>query len=246
MTSARRNEAEAAAPRALTNDDARAAIAAAAVFAELDDAMIDRLAGIAEPRAYADGATIAAIGQYDGTEFFVVARGFLRVARIDSASGAMTMEACGPGQCFGLAAAAAGAEAPWGEDYTLTAEGETAFAAVDSAGFRAALDEAPSLARRILNHFAARIAQNDLRAAPAEDAAPERRVFAELLSLVAFEAGAWRIDRLPKHREIAETVGVEEAIAAAAIARAIQDGVARREYPGLIVDDIERLKVLAA
>ena len=58
-------------------------------------------------------------------------------------------------------------------------------------------------------------------------------------------SGAWRIEKMPKHREVAQLAGVDEADAASAIAYVIQEGVARRDYPGLIIDDIARLNHLA-
>ena len=50
---------------------------------------------------------------------------------------------------------------------------------------------------------------------------------------------------MPKHRELAERAGVEEAEAASAVAALIQDGVARRDYPALVINDIRRLSDLA-
>jgi hypothetical protein len=77
--------------------------------------------------------------------------------------------------------------------------------------------------------------------------APQQRIFAELLKFVARNglSGEGRIERMPKHRELADAAGVEEAEAAGAVAALIQEGVARREYPGLVICDCDRLSKLA-
>ncbi len=50
---------------------------------------------------------------------------------------------------------------------------------------------------------------------------------------------------MPKHRELADEAGVEEALTAGAVASLIQQGVARRDYPGLVINDMARLNELA-
>ena len=59
-------------------------------------------------------------------------------------------------------------------------------------------------------------------------------------------SGGFCIKRMPKHRELADEAGVEESFAANAVATLIQEGVARREYPGLLIDDMSRLNQLAS
>jgi hypothetical protein len=51
---------------------------------------------------------------------------------------------------------------------------------------------------------------------------------------------------MPKHRELAERAGADEAAAASAVAQLIQQGVARREYPGLVIADMAGLARLAS
>jgi hypothetical protein len=98
-----------------------------------------------------------------------------------------------------------------------------------------------------MHYFARAIAAGSSRA-PQADASPERRVFAALMRYIERDAvkGDWRIPKMPKHRELAEASGVDEAAAAAAIAHLIQEGVARREYPGLVIEDMTRFGRFAA
>ena len=69
-----------------------------------------------------------------------------------------------------------------------------------------------------------------------------------LLECVARDplSGVWRIEKMPKHRELADRAGVDEASAAGAVASLIQEGVAQRDYPGLVINDMSRLNTLAS
>ena len=93
--------------------------------------------------------------------------------------------------------------------------------------------------------FAASLSKAGFQAPP-QESSPERRIFAALLEYVERDAvnGDWRISRMPKHRELAEKAGVDEAATAGAIAQLIQDGVARRDYPGLVIEDMAQLSRL--
>ena len=54
----------------------------------------------------------------------------------------------------------------------------------------------------------------------------------------------WRIPQLPKHKDLAERAMVQEVEVAEAIANLISEDIAEREYPGLVVKDVQRFKSL--
>lgn len=221
------------------------AIASAAPFNELPTPIIEALAEASDLRRYAAGETIFAMGQYDGSEFLVVQAGRIKVSHADPNSGAMLFEDVPAGEIFGLATAASGGDAARLAGLSLTAERDSLVVAVDAAALRELARERPTFARCLMLHFARRLS-GDPRAA-AEESSPERRIYATLSGLIERDAvsGEWRIRKMPKHRELADRADVDETAAANAVARLIQSGIARRDYPGLVIDDIDELNRLA-
>ncbi len=222
------------------------AIAAADPFHDLPDQVISALAEAASLRTYAAGETIFAMGQYDGTEFLIVRTGKIKTSYADPKTGAMLFEETPTGEILGLAIAATGGDASRAGGMSLTAERESEIVAVDAQAFREIVAQRPSLTRNLMLYFARRLSGETN--AGAEETSPERRVYAALAGYVERDAvnAEWRISRMPKHRELADRADVDEAEAANAVAKLIQSGVARRNYPGLVIDDIAQLNRLAS
>lgn len=220
-------------------------IAAAEPFADLPDQVISALCAAARLRTYAAGETVLAMGQFDGSEFMIVRSGKIKVSHADARSGAMLFEEISAGEIYGLAFAAIGVDAAQLAGISLAAERDSVIVAVDAEALRELARERPSLTRNLMLHFARNLS-GDQRAST-EETSPERRVYAALASYIERDAvsAEWRIPRMPKHRELADRADVDEAEAASAVARLIQSGVARRNYPGLIIDDIAQLNRLA-
>lgn len=221
------------------------AIAATPPFHDISGEAVAALAEAASLKTYAAGETVFAMGQYDGSEFLIVRSGQIRVSHADAKTGAMLFENVQAGEIFGLAVAAAGGDASRLTGVSLAAERDSDVVAVDAAVLRDLAATRPSLARNLMLHFARQLC-GETRA-DAEESSPERRVYAALAGYIERDAvsAEWRIPRMPKHRELADRADVEEADAASAVAKLIQSGVARRNYPGLIIDDIAQLNRLA-
>lgn len=237
-----------ATPLIAASDDAEISllIKRAPLFADLPQSVLDALGGISRRRFYRRGEPVFALGQFDGAEFFFVASGRLKAAIADG-GGSMLFEDVAEGQFFALAEAVAASENSRAHKATLTAEEDSEVLAVDAAGFMEVVSQRPSLTRKLMQHFALALAAGVIQGAPSETT-PERRVFAVLMRYVERDAanGDWRIPKMPKHRELAEASGVDEPAAAAAIALLIQEGVAKRDYPGLVIADMNRFGKLAA
>lgn len=215
-------------------------------FHDLPPAVRDIICENSDRRSYEAGQTVFSLGQYDGGEFFVVLKGRLRVSRVDAKTGAMVIEEFGPNSLFGLETALVEEDDSDCQQLAVTAEEELDLIAIDAASFRSLAGGRPSLMRNIAFYFARQLTSLRFQTSPAQ-AAPEQRVFAALLEYVERDAvsGKWHIQRMPKHRELADRAGVEESITANAVATLIQEGVAERDYPGLIVNDMQRLNQLA-
>jgi CRP-like cAMP-binding protein len=218
-------------------------IASAALFAELPESILDAIAEHASVRRFSAGETVFSTGQFDGSEIIYVASGALKSSQADPRSGSMVVEVIRAGAFFALALAAVPADGCRFSDATITAEQDSETVFIEAEAMRDLVAQRPLLARVLLLHFAKATAGGGA----AEESAPERRVFAAIVSLVRRDAVAatWRIDRMPKHRDLADLANVAESDAASAVASLISSGVARREYPGLVIEDMAQLNRLA-
>ena len=223
-----------------------AALSAAPLFDGLPPAVVSSLREASEHRRYSAGQTVFAMGQYDGEEFLVILSGALQLNIVDADKGEMMIEDFGPGAVFGLEAAFCGDVEEICRRVAATALEDAEVLAIDIEPFRKLAASRPSLMRNIAYCLARDAAMLRYRRSPAQTP-PEQRIFAALMDYVerAPTSGEWRIEKMPKHRELAEKAGVEETEAASAVAALIQDGVARRDYPALIINDIRRLNALA-
>ncbi len=217
-----------------------------APFNNLPDAVLHAISDICELRQYLAGEVMFALGQFDGSEFFLVRSGKLRSSRADADSESMLVEDFTKGQFFGLAEAVASDENPRADALTLLVEEDVDVIVIGAAEFRAIVGQRPSLQKSLMQYFAAALVRAS--APTAAESSAERRVFAALIEYVERDAisGDWRVPKMPKHRELAEKAGADEAAAASAVAQLIQQGVARREYPGLVIADMAGLTRLAS
>ena len=230
-----------------TDESVLAPLSNIAPFQDLPQPVHKILEESSDRRTYSAGQTVYSLGQYDGGEFFVVLKGKLKVSVLDAETGSMQIDEISENSIFGLEAVLT--ERPVEEFHriSVTADNDIDLIAIDAEAFRGLASSRPSLMRNIAMYFALQLSGLRFKTSTAQ-AAPEQRVFAALLKFVQRSAvnGDWRIDRMPKHRELADQAGVDEAIAASAVASLIQEGVAKREYPGLIVNDMQRLNQLAS
>ena len=217
-----------------------------APFHDLPEAVVSLLREQGERRSYGAGQTVFSMGQYDGAEFLVVLSGALRVAVMDGGTGAMTIENVSETGIFGLEVALSDGGADMVQQVAVTADSDCELFVVDAAEFKSLAAARPSLMRNVAIYLAKTLAGIRLRAVESHSA-PEQRIYAALLECIVRDgvSGLWRIEKMPKHRELADRAGAEEAEAAAAVAALIQEGVAQRDYPGLIINDMTRLNELA-
>ncbi len=221
-------------------------ISTASPFQGLPPAVLAAVADTAEKRTYCAGEPVFTLGQYDAQDFYLILSGSLKVAFIDHQSGAMRIDDVEKGAVFGMETSICDKCADALNQITLTAETDVALIVFYAQPFREIVSQRPSLSRNLMQYFAETLSKTRFETMD-RSSAPEQRVYAALMSFVKRDAvaGVWRVSQMPKHRELAGKANVEESIAASAVAQIIQDGVARREYPGLIINDIDRLNHLA-
>ncbi len=215
-------------------------------FEDLPQPVRAALAAAADRRRYNTGQTVFSTGQYDGAEFFVVIAGRLKVTVIEADTGAMLIEEFGVNSVFGLELAMSARGADVIQKMAVTAETDLELVAFETDAFRTLAAQRPSLMKNLAFCFADALATTRFKA-NATQSAPEQRVYSALLEHIERDAvtGAWLIAKMPKHRELAEQAGVDETVAAAAVASLIQEAIAHRQYPGLVIEDMARLNQLA-
>ncbi len=228
------------------SDDPVESLAALPLFHDLSGKILSAIRENVDVRRYEAGQTVYTLGQFDGSEFFAVIAGHMKVSIIEPETGAMLIEEIGEGAIFAMELAFGSAASDSFQQVSVTADDDLVVLAIEAEPFFLLASQRPSLMRNIAAHFASELAVRRFRNMTAE-AAPEQRVLSVLLQYVERDAisGHWRVPLMPKHRALAEEAGVEEAVSAAAVAMLIQEGVARRDYPGLIIDDMSRFNELA-
>lgn len=217
-----------------------------APFQDLPEAVLSLLCEHSERRSYGAGQTVFSLGQYDGGEFLVVLAGAMRVSIADGETGAMLIENVRENGIFGLEIALAEPDPELFQQIAVTAENDCDLIVIDAAEFKTLAAGRPSLMRNIAIYLSELLVVQRFRAVTPQTA-PEQRIYAALIECVSRDplSGLWRIEKMPKHRELADRAGADETAAASAVAVLIQEGVAQRDYPGLIVNDMARLNQLA-
>ena len=187
------------------------------------------------------------LGQYDGVDAFVVAKGRLRVSVINAETGAMMVDDIAQGRSFAIDLTFCGADLDVFSRLSMTAEEDLLLVSIDAEALREVAGQRPSLMRNLAQYFAQELGARRFQSLAAQ-AAPQQRVCSELLRFVQRDdvSGEWRIEQMPKHRELAEMADVDESIAAETVAMLIQEGIARRDYPGLVILEMARLNELSA
>lgn len=228
------------------NIDIAATIAATRPFSGLADAIIDAVSEAAIIRQYSAGQTVFSLGQFDGAEFMIVAEGEMRVSVIDAETGSVIVDDLGPETAFAIDLTFRNVQQDVFSRLSVTAETDLALVFIEAETMRMLAGQRPSLMRNIAHYFAEELGARRFNATTPK-AAPQQRVFAELLRFVERDNvdGVWRVPQMPKHRELADLADVDEGAAAGAVAALIQEGVAQRDYPGLIINDMARLNDLS-
>lgn len=188
-------------------------------------------------------------GDLDGVVFVV--EGSVRLARSMGSAGRIAYTDVNVGGQFGEMAAFGVTET----GLTAVAREKGLIATLSETRFLELISREESVSRALLCQYA-RLLRAKETGAPLPGAADgvsegtgAQRVYKELLALAEpqrDEAGGenLRIDRLPRHRALAARVDTTEEVVARAIAELVRAGVAKRDYPGLIVADEAALRAM--
>ncbi|MEM6536561.1 MAG: hypothetical protein AAF668_02395 [Pseudomonadota bacterium] len=212
-------------------------------FAGASQEDVTTLAAHVSERSYAPGETIGSDTDFETSECFFVLSGHLSVAIVDDQTGAMTVQRYSKGEEFGLASAVSGEKIDG--SLVLTADGPTSVLILDVSVLDEIAKTSPEFSRGLLHYFASLASERHLKVISPE-ASDRQRIVGVLKGITEFIDGAWRIAKMPKHRELAQEAKVNENLVAEVIATLIANGIAERNYPGLIIKDVDELNRLAS
>ena len=225
----------------------RQALTSFTPFASLDAVTLNRLEAASDFRTYQNSETIYAAGDIDGTVIAIVCSGSVAFTNTDINSGELSVEVRGAGTMIGLEYLFAESLPVGLATVTLVARSETCVVFIDAEEMRSLALDNPECAQIVMTLLSQDLAELRLRNHNVSQNS-EQLVFASLLGMVERDSvtGAWVISSLPKHRELGERANVDERVAAEAIATLLSAGIARRAYPNLVIEDMERLNRLAS
>ncbi|MEO1310619.1 MAG: cyclic nucleotide-binding domain-containing protein [Pseudomonadota bacterium] len=233
---------EAATPDKRSADDV-CFLRGVAVFGALVASKRKDIAEAFERRRYIAGETIYTAGDYDGREAVVVISGGVQVHAYDEGLGEMATHVMSAGDVFGLEHCFANTTA-LAERTCLVAQENAEIAVIGGEKLDEFIEQSKDLVRALLTFFADRLVSGESTLA----VGPEARIVGELMTYAEPDPeirGRWRIPKTPKHRAVAEAAGVDDAAVAGVIARLIQDGVAERDYPGLVIMNYDEMRTRA-
>lgn len=213
------------------------------IFAELTAKKREGLGGLCTLRHYAAGDVIVPMGAGPSGEVAFVLKGSVRVGAPVGEQGRITFEDLGVGGHYG-ALTALNAEVPLGN---VIAREDCTLAILPAPEFIKILSQNGKAAVALLQDLASRLADASQRRDAQATGNHIQRVFAELLKLaepVPDRSGAWMINPMPKHRDLADRAETTEDNAAAAVAHLIRTGLARRRFPAFELLDRARIRAL--
>ena len=215
-------------------------------FADLSDSVLEEFAMAGERRVFPAGETVFTMNQYDAEELLCLVIGTAQLTGVATDSGNLSVEEVCPGDVIGLEFVLAGREEQ-AYQTGLVATSDIEIITIDSEAVRRAVQKRAGVAKALLASLARTILRQKT-ATSARDENPHQRIISALFDLVErdpVDARLWRIPAMPKHRALGEMAGATEVEAAEAVAKLISDGIAKRDYPGLVIVDYDRLHDLA-
>ncbi|MBO6636246.1 Crp/Fnr family transcriptional regulator [Parvibaculum sp.] len=227
---------------AMTDGQART-LAGIGILAGLPQRELSLLAVECTWRAVAPNEILLNLMQGDtlGGVTFVVSGG-VRLARSVGDGGRVIYTDVNAGGQFGERSIFGIAES----DLTVVAREEGLVASLSEARFLDLLSREESVSRSLLCQYAKLLRDREVsglrESAPAVEGTGAQRVYGELLALAEPHKNVdgregLRIAKLPRHRELAARLDTTEEVVARAIADLVREGIAVRDYPGLIVGD---------
>ena len=225
-------------------DNLRGGLTKIKLFSDLPSESVHKLEKMCSWRQFA--ANDVVVDRTDGSrKVFFVAEGSVRVMNYIGENREVTLAEMKSGDHFGELAAIG----PRERTARVIAIEKTIVGAMARDKFLDMLLEFPQVSLRLLHELAYIISSMNERVATLSIAKPRQRIYLELMRLAVPDprgGGAWLIEPVPQHNEIAAWAGVEEVEVAQAIGTLAREKIIERKNRTLIIHDRAKIHEMAA
>jgi len=225
-------------------DNLRGGLTKIKLFSDLPSESVHKLEKMCSWRQFA--ANDVVVDRTDGSrKVFFVAEGSVRVMNYIGENREVTLAEMKSGDHFGELAAIG----PRERTARVIAIEKTIVGAMARDRFLDMLLEFPQVSLRLLHELAYIISSMNERVATLSIAKPRQRIYLELMRLAVPDprgGGAWLIEPVPQHNEIAAWAGVEEVEVAQAIGTLAREKIIERKNRTLIIHDRAKIHEMAA
>ena len=225
-------------------DNLRGGLTKIKLFSDLPSESVHKLEKMCSWRQFA--ANDVVVDRTDGSrKVFFVAEGSVRVMNYIGENREVTLAEMKSGDHFGELAAIGPPE----RTARVIAIEKTIVGAMARDRFLDMLLEFPQVSLRLLHELAYIISSMNERVATLSIAKPRQRIYLELMRLAVPDprgGGAWLIEPVPQHNEIAAWAGVEEVEVAQAIGTLAREKIIERKNRTLIIHDRAKIHEMAA
>ncbi|MET0341105.1 MAG: Crp/Fnr family transcriptional regulator [Polyangiales bacterium] len=225
---------------------AREFLSKVSLFSELDDELLDLLAGVARFRKFARYATVVRQGDTDG-DLYVVASGLLRISVRSSEGKEFALGLLGSPEVFGEIALIDGSA----RSATVSAQKPSELMVVPRSEAMECVQRVPELAFKLMVAMAAHVRRltrrvEELGALPVSARTARRLV--EIAELYGTKLGPNRV-ALPldlSQQDLAEHVHATRESVNKCLGGWMREGIVQRTHSQIVIDDLARLSVLSA
>jgi CRP/FNR family transcriptional regulator/CRP/FNR family cyclic AMP-dependent transcriptional regulator len=229
-----------------TRSAAREFLAKISLFSELDDELLDLLAGVARWRKFARYATVVRQGDTDG-DLYVVASGLLRISVRTSEGKEFALGLLGSPEVFGEIALVDGAA----RSATVSAQKPSELLVLPRSEAMECIQRVPQLAFKLLVAMATHVRRltrrvEELGALPVSARTARRLV--EIAELYGTRLGPNRV-ALPldlSQQDLAEHVLATRESVNKCLGGWMRAGIVQRTHSQIVIDDLARLAVISA
>jgi len=181
----------------------------------------------------------------DALDVYFVVSGGVRISRVLDQEREVALADVEAGQYFGEIAAIDGLR----RSARVVALQQTVVASLDGTAFVAFMGLYPSIALQVMGRLTRIVRDLDDRITKISTQSESQRIWSHLLRLAEPQpssAGQWIIRDLPNHKEIAAWAGTSRESVAQAIGELARIGIVRRRTIGLVINDLNRLQLMAS
>ncbi len=197
-------------------------------------------------RTYEKGETILASGDLADGEIYFLEVGMLSITRTDPQSGDVDIDHVQAPGLIGLDLALADPSRDGNGNIMLGADSDCTIVIIDNEPLQI-LSAANADIQQAIISFLAQLCADRSRRMIRPMLATKTRIFSHLLDMTTRDPinNMWMISVLPKHRDLAAELNVDDMAVANAIAELIGRGIAVRSYPGLEIKDMGKFQQIS-